>query len=68
MRPRHEVPGLSRQAGLQNPCEGMRNARLKREDAFSHAMISVSSAKSVIASAYSSALFSASVKSELRRD
>src|SRR5206468_1817496 len=30
------VPGLSRQAGFQNPCDGMRNARLKREDAFSH--------------------------------
>ena len=30
--------------GFQNPCEGMRNARLKREEAFSHAMIIVSSA------------------------
>jgi len=30
--------------GLQNPCDGMRNARLKREDAFSHAMIIVNSA------------------------
>ena len=30
--------------GLQNPCDGIRNARLKREDAFSHAMIIVSSA------------------------
>ena len=30
--------------GFQNPCDGMRNARLKREDAFSHAMIIVSSA------------------------
>ena len=29
---------------FQNPCDGMRNARLKREDAFSHAMIMVSSA------------------------
>ena len=29
---------------FQNPCDGMRNARLKREDAFSHAMIIVSSA------------------------
>ena len=29
---------------FQNPWEGMRNARLKREDAFSHAMIIVSSA------------------------
>ena len=38
------VPGLSRQAGFQNPCDGMRNARLNREDAFSHAMIIVSSA------------------------
>jgi hypothetical protein len=35
-----------RRAGhrFQNPCDGMRNARLKREDAFSHAMIIVSSA------------------------
>jgi len=30
--------------GFQNPCEGMRNAPLKREEAFSHAMIIVSSA------------------------
>jgi hypothetical protein len=30
--------------GFQNPCDGMRNARLKREDAFSHATIIVSSA------------------------
>jgi hypothetical protein len=30
--------------GFQNPCDGMRNARLKREDEFSHAMIIVSSA------------------------
>ena len=30
--------------GFQNPCDGMRNARLKREDASSHAMIIVSSA------------------------
>ena len=30
--------------GFQNPCDGMRNARLKREDAFSHAMIIVNSA------------------------
>jgi hypothetical protein len=30
--------------GFQNPCDGMRNARLKREEAFSHAMIIVSSA------------------------
>jgi len=30
--------------GFQNPCDGMRNARLKRADAFSHAMIIVSSA------------------------
>ena len=30
--------------GFQNPCEGMRNARLKRDEAFSHAMIIVSSA------------------------
>jgi N-acetyl-S-(2-succino)cysteine monooxygenase len=30
--------------GFQNPCDGMRNARLKRDDAFSHAMIIVSSA------------------------
>jgi len=29
---------------FQKPCDGMRNARLKREDAFSHAMIIVSSA------------------------
>ena len=29
---------------FQNPWDGMRNARLKREDAFSHAMIIVSSA------------------------
>ena len=29
---------------FQNPCDGMRSARLKREDAFSHAMIIVSSA------------------------
>jgi len=29
---------------FQNPCDEMRNARLKREDAFSHAMIIVSSA------------------------
>ena len=29
---------------FQNPCDGMRNARLKREDAFSHAMIIVISA------------------------
>ena len=29
---------------FQNPCDGTRNARLKREDAFSHAMIIVSSA------------------------
>jgi hypothetical protein len=29
---------------FQNPCDGMRNARLKREDAFSHAMIIVTSA------------------------
>jgi hypothetical protein len=29
---------------FQNSCDGMRNARLKREDAFSHAMIIVSSA------------------------
>ena len=29
---------------FQKPCEGMRNARLKREGAFSHAMIIVSSA------------------------
>ena len=28
----------------QNPCDGMRNARLNRADAFSHAMIIVSSA------------------------
>jgi hypothetical protein len=30
--------------GFRNPCDGMRNARLKREEAFSHAMIIVSSA------------------------
>lgn len=30
--------------GFQNPCDGMRNARLKREDEFSHAMIIVISA------------------------
>jgi hypothetical protein len=29
---------------FQNSCDGMRNARLKREDAFSHTMIIVSSA------------------------
>ena len=29
---------------FQNPWDGIRNARLKREDAFSHAMIIVSSA------------------------
>ena len=29
---------------FQNPCEGMRNARLKREDAFSQAIVIVSSA------------------------
>src|SRR6185503_9722053 len=29
---------------FHNPCDGMRNARLKREDAFSHAMIIVISA------------------------
>ena len=28
---------------FQNPCDGIRNARLKREDAFSHAMTHVSS-------------------------
>jgi hypothetical protein len=35
-----------RQTGyrFQNPCDGTRKARLKREDAFSHAMIIVSSA------------------------
>ena len=39
--------GQSRAAdrsGFQNPWDGMRNARLKREDAFSQAMIIVSSA------------------------
>ena len=36
--------GHRRPQGFQNPCDGMRNARLKREDAFSHAMIIVSSA------------------------
>ena len=41
-----EIRGLARLIGhrFQNPCDGMRNARLKREDAFSHAMIIVSSA------------------------
>ena len=29
---------------FQNPCDGMRKARLKRDDAFSHAMIIVISA------------------------
>lgn len=41
------VDGRSRAAGrhrFQKPWDGMRNARLKREDAFSHAMIIVSSA------------------------
>jgi len=41
------VPGLEERLighRFQNPCDGMRNARLKREDAFSHAMIIVSSA------------------------
>ena len=38
--PEHQLIGH----GFQNPCDGMRNARLKREDAFSHAMIIVSSA------------------------
>ena len=28
----------------QNPCDGMRSARLKRKDVFSHAMIIISSA------------------------
>jgi hypothetical protein len=36
--------GPSASYGFQNPCEGIRNARLKREEAFSHAMIIVSSA------------------------
>jgi hypothetical protein len=35
---------LSTSHRFQNPCDGMRNARLKREDAFSQAMIIVSSA------------------------
>jgi hypothetical protein len=30
--------------GFQKPCDGMRNARLNRDEAFSHAMIIVSSA------------------------
>src|SRR5207249_3688554 len=38
--PEHQLIGH----GFQNNCDGMRNARLKREDAFSHAMIIVSSA------------------------
>src|SRR3989475_1801324 len=80
--PGHQLIGH----GFQNPCDGMRNARLKRADEFSHAMIIVSSAMvssskcrctraksssstsrcvSVIASAYSSATFSASLKSGL---
>ena len=37
------VPGLASQR-FQNPCDGMRNARLKRDDEFSQAMIIVSSA------------------------
>jgi hypothetical protein len=41
---RRRQRAVERQAGFQNPCDGMRNARLKREDAFSHAMIIVSSA------------------------
>src|SRR5262249_20489638 len=78
--------GRVRHHGFQKPCDGMRNARLKRDDAFSHAMIIVSSAivssskcccsransasstsrlVSVIASAYSSAAFSASLNSGL---
>src|SRR5207237_4051024 len=43
-RLRERAPQLARGYGFQNPCDGMRNARLKREDAFSHAMIIVSSA------------------------
>ena len=38
------VQAIQLRQGFQNPCEGMRKARLKREDAFSHAMIIVSSA------------------------
>jgi hypothetical protein len=39
------LPGHQRIGhGFQNSRDGMRNARLKREDAFSHAMIIVSSA------------------------
>jgi alkylhydroperoxidase family enzyme len=41
---RRAAPPRARGHGFQNPCDGMRNARLKREDAFSHAMIIVSSA------------------------
>ena len=37
-------PSLATIYLFQNPWEGMRNARLKREDAFSQAMIIVSSA------------------------
>jgi hypothetical protein len=36
--------GSDHRVGFQNPCDGMRNARLKREEAFSHAMIIVTSA------------------------
>src|SRR5262249_1639346 len=53
-RPKSVEPGHRRGAapwpwplgdhGFQNPCDGMRNARLKREDAFSHAMTIVSCA------------------------
>ena len=38
------IRGRERAYRFQNPCEGMRNARLKRDDAFSHEMIIVSSA------------------------
>ena len=37
-----EPPRISH--GFQNPCDGIRNARLKRDDEFSHAMIIVISA------------------------
>ena len=46
-RASRRFPGLKERLighRFQNPCDGIRNARLKREDAFSHAMIIVSSA------------------------
>ena len=43
VRPIAEAPEQPRYR-FQNSCDGMRNARLKRDDEFSHAMIIVSSA------------------------